>query len=97
MERILGELGYKLSFISHKTNSRETSTFWRTQMRLDENGNSCPGTLGEYRDLCAAFGGEECKAVKFLDEKIATQGRDQVVVTPDSQMRLILMPMLLES
>ncbi len=64
-------------------------------MRLDENGNQCPATLGEYRDLCAAIGGEECKAVKFLDEKIADQGRDAIVIADDSQMRYLLMPMLL--
>ncbi len=65
-------------------------------MRQDEGGNACPETLGEYRDLCAALGGAECKAVKFLDERIASQGRDAVVIAPDSQMRLLLMPMLLE-
>lgn len=64
-------------------------------MRLDEHGHSCPGTLGEYRDLCAAIGGEECKAVKFLDAEINRQGRDEEVIAPDSQMRLLLMPMLL--
>jgi hypothetical protein len=64
-------------------------------MRTDESGNQCPATLGEYRDLCAAIGGEGCKAVKFLDEKIADQGRDAIVIADDSQMRYILMPMLL--
>jgi hypothetical protein len=65
-------------------------------MRQDEAGNSCPGTLGEYRDLCAAIGGEQCRAVKFLDEKIAQQGRDMEVIADDSQMRFLLMPMLVE-
>lgn len=64
-------------------------------MRTDEGGNSCPETLGEYRDLCAAIGGEDCPAVKMLDEKIADQGRDEVVIIADSQMRMILMPMLI--
>ena len=66
-------------------------------MRKDEGGNDCPGTLGEYRDLCAAFGGEDCDAVKFLDKKIASNpgGRDEIVIAPDSQMRLLLMPMLI--
>ncbi len=64
-------------------------------MRTDENGDACPATLGEYRDLCAALGGDTCRAVKFLDTKIAEQGRDETVIAADSQMRAILMPMLL--
>ena len=64
-------------------------------MRKDENGDPCPATLGEYRDLCAAIGGEKCKAVAFLDGKIAKSGRDEEVITPDSQVRMLLMPMLL--
>lgn len=66
-------------------------------MRTDESGNQCPATLGEYRDLCVALGGEECAAVKLLDEHIAknTEGREALVIQADSQMRLLLMPMLL--
>jgi len=64
-------------------------------MRKDENGDPCPATLGEYRDMCAAIGGEKCKAVAFLDQKIAKFGRDEEVITPDSQVRMLLMPMLL--
>lgn len=62
--------------------------------RTDEAGNVCPETLGEYRKLCAAIGGEDCRAVKFLDEKIAESGPDDKVVVPDAQMRMLLMPML---
>jgi len=62
----------------------------------DDSGEPCPSTLGEYRDLCAAFGGEDCRAVKFLDERIAQEGRDSEVIAPDSQMRFLLMPMLVE-
>lgn len=67
-------------------------------MRTDEQGEQCPETLGEYRDLCAALGGEDCKAVAFLDEKVAgsLNGRDEKVIAPDSQMRSLLFPMLLE-
>ena len=67
-------------------------------MRTDEAGNQCPATLGEYRDLCAAIGGPECEAVKFLDKKIAEheKGRDELVIAPDSQMRVVLMPMLVK-
>ena len=60
-------------------------------MRKDENGNECPATLQEYRDFCAALGGEGCKAVKFLDGRILENGDDEVT---DSQMRSLLMPML---
>lgn len=63
-------------------------------MRKDENGDPCPSTLGEYRDMCAAIGGEMCKAVAFLDKKISNYGRDEEVVAPDSQVRMLLMPML---
>lgn len=65
-------------------------------MRKDENGQACPATLGEYRDMCLALTGEDSKAVKFLDEKIKEQGRDEKVIAADSQMRMVLMPMLLE-
>lgn len=65
-------------------------------MRVDEEGNSCPGTLFEYRDLCRAIGGPECEAVKFLEKKIQENGgNDDEVIVADSQMRLVLMPMLL--
>lgn len=64
-------------------------------MRTDEDGNECPETLGEYRDLCAAIGGEKNKAVEFLDKKIAEASRDEKVIAADSQMRMLLMPMML--
>lgn len=65
-------------------------------MRKDEEGNNCPATLGEYRDLCAAIGGDTCPAVVFLDGRIAEaeQGRDAPVIADDLQMRGLLMPML---
>jgi hypothetical protein len=53
-----------------------------------------PKTLGDYRDLCAALGGEDCAAVKFLERKIADQGRDEEVIAPPSQMMFLLGPML---
>jgi hypothetical protein len=65
-------------------------------MRTDELGNPCPATLGEYRDICAGIGGEGCAAVSLLDGKIADapNGRDEVVIQEDSQMRYLLMPLL---
>lgn len=65
-------------------------------MRQDEEGNACPATLGEYRDLCNAIN-PECRAVEFLDGKIAgaKKGRDELVIITDYQMRMILMPLLI--
>jgi len=64
-------------------------------MRKDEAGNDCPGTLFEYRDMCRAIGGPNCEAVKFLERKIAeNDGKDDEVIVPDSQMRMLLMPKL---
>lgn len=71
-------------------------------MRTDEMHQPCPETLGEYRDLCAAFGRAagvpHNAAVEFLDGKIAEspRGRDEPVLAADAQMRAILMPMLLQ-
>ena len=67
-------------------------------MRTDENGDPCPETLGEYRDMCEAIGTmmgvPSNRAVQFLDGKIAESNRDDVVIQADSQMRMLLMPML---
>jgi len=67
-------------------------------MRKDEQGQECPATLGEYRDLCAAFVGEDNAAVELLDKHIADnpKGREDDVIQPDSQMRLLLMPLMLK-
>lgn len=67
-------------------------------MRKDERGNECPSTLGEYRKVCSTIGGETCEAVRFLDEKIAESpnGENEEVVAQDSQMRALLMPMLVQ-
>lgn len=50
-------------------------------------------TLGDYRDLFALIGGEQSRAVKFLDGKIAEQGRDMEVVAAESQMLTALFAM----
>lgn len=65
-------------------------------MRKDETGSSCPETLGEYYDLCAALGGVECKACTFLKGKIDSheKGREELVLAADSQMRMLLFSML---
>ena len=65
-------------------------------MRTDEEGNPCPGTLGEYLKMCKALGVENNKAVDFLQKKIYDQGEDMEVVAPDSQMRMLLMPMMIQ-
>jgi hypothetical protein len=66
-------------------------------MRKDENDSSCPSTLGEYRKMCLALGVPNNQAVQFLDKKIKSskKGADEEVVAPDSQMRMLLMPLLL--
>jgi hypothetical protein len=65
-------------------------------MRKDENGDPCPSTLFEYLKLCKAIGGPDCKAVTFLAQKIEENGGDDAdVLAADSQMRCLLMPMLL--
>lgn len=68
-------------------------------MRTDERGQSCPATLGEYRDICKALGGVDCDAVKYLDAKIveSPHGRDELVLADDSQMRILLYPMIVSS
>lgn len=67
--------------------------------KADDDGSDCPETLGEYRDFCAALGGESNRAVQFLDKKIAesANGRDEKVIVPDSQMRAVLFPLLAQS
>lgn len=59
-------------------------------------GNECPETLGEYRDLCAALTTEDNPAVQFLDRKIAAcaKGRAEKVIASDVEMRMILMPLM---
>jgi hypothetical protein len=52
-----------------------------------------PQTLGEYRDCCKVLFGEDSKAVKYLDDKIAEQGRDERVVAHPSQMLMLLASM----
>lgn len=49
-----------------------------------------PSTLGAWRDLSAAVFGEGSSPVKFLDGKIAEQGRDEIVVADERQMLGIL-------
>jgi hypothetical protein len=67
-------------------------------MRTDENGSPCPATLGEYRDLVVALMGENNAAVQLLDGKIeeSPNGRDEEVIQPDSQMRVLLMTNMLK-
>ena len=66
-------------------------------MRLDEGGNSCPATLGEYHGLVNALA-PDSRAAQFLQQKIDTDpdGVDAQVMAADSQMRALLMPMMLQ-
>jgi hypothetical protein len=66
-------------------------------MRTDEKGNECPETLGEYRDLVYSLVRDDKNgAVKFLDNKIeeSPNGREEVVLAADSQMRYLLFNMM---
>jgi hypothetical protein len=69
-------------------------------MRKNEAGEDCPSTLGEYltlcESICGSYGVPNNRALQFLRDKIAEQGADQPVVASDSQMRMILMPMMWE-
>lgn len=69
-------------------------------MRTDETGSKCPATLGEYRELCVGLSpyNENCEAVAFLDRKIAESpnGTDEKVLAADSQMRILLMPLMMQ-
>jgi len=49
-------------------------------------------TLGNYRKLCVAFFGSECKAVKYLDDKIAESpnGNNEEVIVDEGQMIMLL-------
>lgn len=47
-------------------------------------------TLGEYRDFCALCFGEDNAAVKFFDNKIAKQGRNEKVIADESQMLMLI-------
>lgn len=64
-------------------------------MRKDERGNECPATLGEYREAVVSLAGDSNAAVAFLDRKIEEQGADMEVVAPDSQMRYLLLPLMM--
>ena len=48
-------------------------------------------TLGEWRDLAEAVGS---KATEVFDQKIATQGRDEKVIAPESQMMFLIASMI---
>ncbi len=50
-------------------------------------------TLGNYRELCMLFFGENSAQVRFLDRKIAQspQGNNEEVIAEESQMMYLLM------
>lgn len=67
-------------------------------MRKDEFGNTCPETLGEYRQMIEFLSiGRSNAALEFLDKKIeeSPNGSDEIVIASDLEMRSLLIPMLL--
>jgi hypothetical protein len=54
-----------------------------------------PDTLGFHRDMAVALLGHDSPAVIFMDEQIykAAKGRDEIVVTPESQLIGMLITM----
>ena len=59
---------------------------------MNKLSTGADATLGNYRALAAIFFGEDSKAVKFLDEKIAESpnGADEEVIADESQMVYLL-------
>lgn len=55
-----------------------------------------PSTLGNYRDLSAAFFGENSKPVQFFDDKIkdSPNGRNEEVIVDESQMMFLIGTMI---
>jgi len=53
-----------------------------------------PKTLGEWRDFCAIIADEDSQAVKFFDDKIKAQGRDEPVLADETQMLMLIGSML---
>lgn len=88
-------LAFYAGYLILKVHKRYLEIKEMSAMRKDEGGNTCPSTLGEYRDMCFAITGES-RATELLDSYIATSGRDEKVIQDDSQMRYLLMPLLLD-
>jgi len=70
----------------------------RYNLRKDEDGNDCPSTLGEYLAICE-LGVPDNKAVEFIQQKInkSPNGENEEVLATDSQMRMLLLPMMIET
>ncbi len=56
--------------------------------------NNSPKTLGDYRKIAAALGGEGSSATKFFDEKILEQGENELVIAAESQMTYLIMSLI---
>ncbi len=55
-----------------------------------------PSTLGTYRKIAAVLAGEDSRAVRFFDEKIANapHGADEEVIAAESQVLYLIGTML---
>lgn len=57
-------------------------------MKFLTNGE--PSTLGTYLKIAMAFGGKDCKAVQFFEQKIAEQGADEEVIADETQVLILI-------
>ena len=55
-----------------------------------------PATLGTYRKIALALGGEDSPAVKFFDKKIAASpnGENEEVIAHETQVLYLIVQML---
>ena len=53
-------------------------------------------TLGNYRDICATFCGEDSRATRYFDDKIklSPNGRDEEVIADERQMVQLIASLL---
>jgi hypothetical protein len=67
-----------------------------TEQKVPTLSDGTPSTLGGYRAIAAALGGDPNKATEFLDKKAAESpnGLNEVVVAAESQMLLLIVSLI---
>lgn len=63
---------------------------------MDTISTGEPNTLKTWRKIALALGGEDSRAVKFFDEKIASSphGEDEKVIADETQVLYLITQML---